>query len=926
MPLSWNEINSRALAFSSKYADVKSERAEAQSFLNDFFNVFGIERKQVAVFERHAERIDGSKGRIDLFWPGMILVEMKSRGEDLEDAFQQALGYLHNISGLEHPRYILVSDFKSFKLFDLEPEVRDMFKDNEFELKDLHKNIKLFSRIAGYKPQQVIEQNPADIDAAELMGKLHDELKKKIGYTGHDLEVLLVRLLFCLFADSTGIFLPNGIFRDYIAQRTSPDGSDLAMHLDKLFDILNQDESNRLPGEEEHMLQFPYVNGKLFEEQIRKAVFTSEMRKHLLECCAFDWSEISPAIFGALFQSIMDDKARRNIGAHYTSEKNILKLIQPLFLDSLWREFHRIKRNPILLKEFHAKLRSLKFFDPACGCGNFLVISYRELRKLEHKILKELDGMGQLDQDFRDLIRVNVDQFYGIELEEWPAQIAQVAMWLVDHQMNVSASRKFGKPIVRIPLKTSPTIVNGDALTIEWSDVVRKEELSYILGNPPFVGSKFLSTDQKADLQSVFTGIKNSGTLDYVTGWYVKAARFIQHTEIVCAFVSTNSISQGEQPGILWAELFRLGIKIHFAHRTFVWRNEASGMAAVHCVIIGFAAFNTLGKKIYDYTDIKGEPHAVEAKNINPYLVDAPDITLPSRQNPLCDVPRIGIGNQPIDNGQYLFTPEEMKEFISQEPESKKWFRRWIGSDELLNGYNRYCLWLGECEPDELQKMPFVIKRIEAVKSFRKASKRSSTIKLANTPTRFQVENIPKSKYLAIPEVSSERRPFIPIGFEKPSTLASNLLKIMPKATLYHFGILSSTMHMAWVRATCGRLESRYRYSKDIVYNNYPWPVNATAKQKAAIDEAAEGVLDARKQFPNSSLSNLYDPITMPPALVKAHQALDKAVDAAYGKRKFATEAERVAYLFELYQNLTTPLLPVEKKSRKKSVSSLRDF
>ncbi len=919
MPLSWNEINSRALAFSSKYADVKSERAEAQSFLNDFFNVFGIERKQVAVFERHAERIDGSTGRIDLFWPGMILVEMKSRGEDLEAAFQQALGYLHNISGLEHPRYILVSDFKRFKLFDLEPEVRDMFKDNEFELKYLHKNIKLFSQIAGYKLQPDFEQNPADIKAAELMGKLHDELKKKIGYTGHDLEVLLVRLLFCLFADSTGIFLPNGIFRNYIAERTSPDGYDLAMHLDKLFDILNQEE--RLPGEDEQILKFPYVNGKLFEEQIRKAVFTSEMRKHLLECCAFDWSEISPAIFGALFQSIMDDKARRNIGAHYTSEKNILKLIQPLFLDSLWREFNRIKRNPILLKEFHAKLRSLKFFDPACGCGNFLVISYRELRKLEHKVLKELDGMGQLGPDFRNLIRVNVDQFFGIELEEWPAQIAQVAMWLVDHQMNVSASRKFSKPLVRIPLKTSPTIVHGNALTIAWNDVVQKEELSYILGNPPFVGSKFLSADQKADLQSVFTGIKNSGTLDYVTAWYVKAARFIQQTEIACAFVSTNSISQGEQPGILWAELFRLGIKIHFAHRTFVWHNEASGMAAVHCVIIGFAAFNTLGKKIYDYTDVKGEPHAIDAKNINPYLVDAPDITLPSRQNPLCDVPGIGIGNQPIDNGQYLFTPEEMKEFISDEPESKKWFHRWIGSDEFLNGYNRYCLWLGDCQPDELQEMPFVLKRIEAVKSFRKASKRISTIKLANTPTRFQVENMPKSKYLAIPEVSSERRPFIPIGFEKPSTLASNLLKIMPNAKAFHFGILSSTMHMAWVRATCGRLESRYRYSKDIVYNNFPWPVKATDKQKAAIEEAAEGVLEARKQFPNSSLANLYDPITMPSALVKAHGALDKAVDAAYGKRSFTSEAERVAFLFEEYQKLAQPLMTDENKKRKPKMS-----
>ncbi len=936
MPLSWNEIRDRAIAFSREWSEETSEDAEAKSFLDDFFNVFGVKRRRVATFETKVKKLDGKDGFIDMIWPGKILIEMKSRGKDLDRAHRQAKEYFPNLKDAELPQYILVCDFARFRLYDL-----DSGGVEEFKLKDFHKHVRLFAFILGLQAHTYKEQDPVNIEAAVRMGNLHDELRL-VGYEGHDLEVFLVRLLFCLFADDTGIF-DSGIFHEYIKNRTSEDGSDLGAKLDELFQILNQPKEKRLKNLDEDLAQFDYINGALFSERLRTSAFNAQMRRQLLVCCELDWSKISPAIFGALFQSIMDDKARRNIGAHYTSEKNILKLIKPLFLDELWSEFNKIGKNANKLRDFHDKLRTLRFLDPACGCGNFLVITYRELRLLELEVLRaawsvpsparSTQGMRapgtapttrttrQLALNVHELILLDVDQFYGIEIEEFPAQIAQVALWLVDHQMNTLVGQEFGQSFARIPLKTSAKIVNGNALRIDWASIVPRNELSYILGNPPFVGSKFLTDEQKADLQLVFSGIKNSGTLDLVTGWYVKAAHLIKDTRIVCAFVSTNSIVQGEQAGILWSELLHLGIKIHFAHRTFMWRNEASGMAAVHCVIVGFASIEPQRRTIFDYSDIKGEPHAIVAKNINPYLVDAPDVTLPSRQHPLCDVPEIGIGNQPIDGGHYLFTTEQRDTYLTSEPEAKPYFRRWIGSDELINGYERWCLWLGDCAPDELRKLVEAPKRIQAVRNFRLESKRAATRKIADTPTRFLVENMPKSAYLAIPEVSSERRPFIPIGFEQPETFASNLLKVMPNATPYHFGILSSTMHMAWVRATCGRLKSDYRYSKDIVYNNFPWPVSATDKQKQEIEKAANGVLETRKQFPNSTLADLYDPLSMPPALVKAHQALDKAVDAAYGKKSFASEAERVAYLFELYQQLTAPLMGVagKKKPAKRS-------
>ena len=920
MPLSWNEIKSRALTFSRTWADAEDEDSQAKPFWIDFFEIFGITNKRVATFELNVKKLGDAQGFVDLFWPGMLIVEHKSRGKNLDRAFQQALDYFPGLPERDLPQIIIVCDFSRFRVHRLETG-----ETLEFALKDLHKHIRLFGFIAGYKAQEIKAQDPVNIKAAERMGKLHDALRAS-GYEGHPLEVLLVRVLFCLFADDTGIFQPAQAFRAFVEERTAADASDLGPRLAQLFQVLNTPEARRSQALDEQLAQFPYINGKLFEEPLPMADFTAAMRDALLNACALDWSAISPAIFGSLFQSIMDAKARRNLGAHYTSEENILKLIQPLFLDDLHAEFNKVKGNRNKLFEFHKKLRQLTFFDPACGCGNFLVISYRELRALELQVLRashQLSGdAGQKSVDVHSLIGVDVDQFYGIEIEEFPAQIAQVALWLMDHQMNLRVSEEFGLYFARIPLKTSPHIVHGNALRLDWNDVLPAVRCSYVLGNPPFVGAKYMDDAQRDDVRAVFAGIDNAGLLDFVAAWYVKAAAYLksapppsQPLATRCAFVSTNSITQGEQVGVLWGWLLAQGMHIQFAHRTFSWSNEARGKAAVHCVIVGFGLDNPAHKVIYEYEDTKGEPHALVAKNISPYLVDAPDVVLPRRSRPICPAPDIGIGNKPIDGGHYLFTTQERDAFIAKEPASAAWFRRWLGADEFLNGYERWCLWLGDCPPAELRAMPEALKRVQAVKAFRLASKSAPTQKLADTPTRFHVENMPGRPYLVLPEVSSERRLFIPFGFEQPDTLCSNLVKVAADATLFHFGVLSSTMHNAWVRATCGRLKSDFRYSKDIVYNNFPWPDAPADAQRHAIETAAQAVLDARAQFPGSSLADLYDPLTMPPALLKAHHKLDAAVDKAYeasgGRKSYASDAERVTFLFARYQQLTSLLPPV---------------
>jgi hypothetical protein len=902
MPISWNEIKDRALKFSREWEHEASEDAEAKSFWDAFFNIFGVPRKRVATFEQKVKKLDGKDGFVDLLWKGILLVEHKSRGKDLDRAYKQAKDYFPGLKDRDLPRYILVSDFARFRLYDLEEG-----KHYEFALKSLYKNVRLFGFIAGYQTTSFKEQDAVNIKAAERMGKLHDKLKA-IGYHGHDLEVYLVRLLFCLFAEDTSIF-ERRQFQDLLEQRTASDGHDLAAWLAALFDVLDTPYPDRLTTVDEQVGAFPYINGSLYEKRLRIASFDKEMREILLECCSLDWSQISPAIFGALFQSVMNVDVRRNLGAHYTSEKNILKVIRPLFLDGLRDEFERVQNSKQKLFEFHQKISQLKFLDPACGCGNFLVIAYRELRLLELDVLRKLYGNSQtasLDVAGYNIL-CDVDQFYGIEYEEFPAQIAHTALWLMDHQMNMLVSEEFGTYFCRLPLKKSATIVHGNALRIDWASVVAPDDLNFILGNPPFVGAKFMKDEQRSEISAIFKGVNGAGVLDYVSAWYRKAVDYMaENPAIVTAFVSTNSITQGEQVGVLWSDLLRRGAKIHFAHRTFQWSSEAKGKAAVHCVIIGFGLQDAADKRIYDYEDIRSEPHAIPAKSINPYLVDAPDLTIQRRGKPICAVPEIGIGNKPIDGGNYLFTTEERDSFIKQEPKSAAWFRRWLGSEEFINGKERWCLWVGECPPDQLRAMPLVLERVAAVKQFRLSSKSAPTRKLADTPTRFHVENMPDSNYLVIPEVSSERRRYVPLGFLGPETLASNKLRILPDATPYHFGTLSSMMHMAWMRQTTGRLKSDYQYSVSIVYNNFPWP-DPTDAQKAAVESAAQGVLDARALFPASTLADLYDPRSMPPELVKAHHKLDLAVDAAYSKRKFEGDSDRVAFLFERYQALISP-------------------
>ena len=916
MPLSWNEIKQRAIAFSKEWETETSEKSESQSFWNDFFNVFGISRRRVGSFELPIKKADNKQGFIDLLWKGMILVEHKSRGKDLDKATQQAKDYFPNLKEHELPKYILVSDFQKFRLYDLDTD-----ETKEFELKDFVNHVHLFGFMAGYEKRVYRDEDPVNIKAAELMGELHDRLKE-IGYIGHDLEVYLVRLLFCMFADDTGIF-NKGIFWEYIDLHTKEDGSDLAMHIASIFHILNTSKEKRLKNLDENLAQFPYVNGKLFEETVQPAAFDKQMREMLLKACGFDWGKISPAIFGSMFQAVMNQTERRNLGAHYTSEKNIQKLIKPLFLDDLYTEFEKAKGSKGKLETLHKKIANLHFLDPACGCGNFLIITYRELRDLEILILLELNKSGQLVTDISSIIQVDVDQFAGIEYDEFAVRVAEVAMWLIDHQMNVKVSNEFGQYFVRLPLKKSAKIVHGNSLRIDWESVVAKEKLNFILGNPPFVGSKMMNETQRDDLLGIFNDAKGAGVMDYVSAWYVKAAELIQNSNIQVAFVSTNSISQGEQVGILWNVLFNeYKIKIHFAHRTFKWANEARKNAAVYCIIIGFANFDIAEKRIFEYEDIKGEPLEIQAKNINPYLVNGTDTTIERRQNPLSNIPSIGIGNKPIDGGNYLFTTPEKEDFIKIEPQSAKWFRKWVGSDEFINNRERWCLWLGDCPPNELKQMPQALKRVEAVKKVRLESQSIPTQKLAQTPTRFHVENIPSGEYLIVPKVSSERRKYIPIGFSDSNTLSSDLLFVVSNSSLYHFGILTSEMHMTWVRYVCGRLKSDFRYSKDIVYNNYPFPENVSDKQKQKVEIAAQKVLDTRAKYPDSSLADLYDPLTMPPDLVKAHQTLDKAVDLCYRPQPFVSELNRIEYLFSLYEALSAPLLKVEKKKRSKKKDS----
>lgn len=909
--LSWNEIRARSIKFSKEWENETSEHAEAKSFWDGFFKVFGISRRRVATFEKSVKKVGGEQGFIDLFWKGVLLVEHKSKGKNLEKAYAQAKDYFPGLKESELPKYILISDFENFVLYDL-----DGGGERRFTLSQFPQNIELFGFIAGYQKQEIKEQDPVNIYAAEKMGKLHDKLKE-VGYSGHDLEVFLVRLLFCLFADDTGIFEKN-LFRDYIDEETREDGHDLGFYLAGLFEILDKPVESRAKNIDETLNKFPYVNGSLFSERLAIASFDSEMRELLLDSAALDWGLISPAVFGSLFQSVMDIDQRRKLGAHYTSEENILKVIKPLFLDDLWNEFEKIKntktRREENLNEFHEKLASLRFLDPACGCGNFLIISYREIRLLELEVIREL-LRGQMTLNIDLWVKVDVDQFYGIEIDEFASQIAQVALWLIDHQMNMRVSSEFGEYFVRLPLRKRPHIVHGNALLIDWEEVVSKVELSYILGNPPFVGNYLMTPKQKADIKAVTSVIDKPGQMDFVAGWFIKAAQYIRFTEIKVGLVSTNSIVQGEQAITLWKYLmYQLDVEIHFAHQTFQWNNEAKGKAAVYCVIVGFSSMIGLPKTLFSYPNIKGEPTSKSVGMINQYLLEAPTSFIDKRSKPLDNVPRMIYGTKPTDGGNLLFTEDEMKDFLLKEPMSEKYFRPWVGAKEFINGYTRYCLYLKNCPPNELRKMSYVLERVEAVREMRSKSTDPSTLKWANTPMFFQTDRTTESDILVMPRVTSENRKYVPIGYYKYPTICSDSVFQLPDADDYLFGILTSSMHMAWMRTVCGRLKGDYRYSNTLVYNNFIFP-EPTDKQKNNIEKAAKKILEVRGKYPGSTLADLYDPLATPPDLLKAHQDLDKAVEKAYGKT-FKTDEERVAFLFEKYEEKNKEEMFKKRKKR----------
>ena len=913
MRLSWNEVRVRAAAFADTWRGAAYEKGETQSFYNDFFQIFGVERRTVARYEAHVAKLDDRRGFIDLFWPGVLIVEQKSAGHDLARAYEQAGEYVDALPENQRPRYVLVSDFQTFELHDL-----DEREFSAFPLADLHAHVEKFGFILGVQRRTFRDQDPANVKAAELVGLLHDALAAS-GYQGHDLERFLVRVVFCLFADDTGIFEPRDIFFDFIDNRTSQDGSDTGARLAELFQVLNTPEAGRQSTLDEDLARFPYVNGALFDGPLSIPFFDAAMRAALLNACRFDWSNISPAIFGALFQSVMEPAERRAQGAHYTTEQNILKVIEPLFLDDLRAEFARLKarrdnRRRADLLRFQDKLGRLRFLDPACGCGNFLIIAYRELRLLEIDILRELRAVAYLS-------RVDVDQFYGIELGEFPARIAETALWIMDHIMNNRFSLEFGRLYRRIPLQKAPHIVHGDALEMDWSEVLPVKECDYVLGNPPFVGAKFQTAEQRAQVRRIAGLGGSGGTLDYVSAWLIKAGAYVTGDTRI-GFVATNSTTQGEQVGQLWPILFdRCGLEIAFAHRTFAWGSDARGKAHVHVVILGLdRQANARGeKRLFAYPDLNGDPEETRHAALSPYLFDAGGLSdshliVREESAPINGMTPLRYGSQPIDGGHYIFNAAERDALLETEPDAASLLRPFVGAREYLQGGERWILALHDAAPDVLARLPRVRERIAAVRESRLASKRAVTRDLALFPTVFAFTTIPTTPFLVIPEVSSERREYVPIGWLEPPTIPSNLVRVLGNATLADFALLTSAMHMAWLRHVGGRLKSDYRYSIGLVYNTFPTPpkgadpVSSTGQAPSKLEPLAQAVLDARAAHPTATLAELYDPDLMPPNLRRAHQALDRAVDRLYRPGGFASERERVEHLFMLYEKMRAPL------------------
>ena len=906
-----------AAEFAKRWEGKGYEKGESQVFWTELLTqVYGVETPSTFITFEQQARLDHTSF-IDVMIPSThVMIEQKSIDKDINKPirqsdgtlltpFQQAQRYSAVLPYSQRPRWIVICNFKEFAVHDMETPNGEPYI---ILLKDLGKEFYRLQFLVEQGNEHLQKEMEVSMKAGEIVGKLYDALIKQyidptLPSSMRSLNILCVRLVFCLYAEDAGIFGKHDMFHDYLAQF---DCNAMRAELIRLFQVLNTKPEDRDPYMREDLAAFPYANGGLFEEEIEVPRFTEEIRTLLLKNASmdFDWSLISPTIFGAVFESTLNPETRRSGGMHYTSIENIHKVIDPLFLDDLNREFETIMEESVIktrnkkLLAFQNKLASLTFLDPACGSGNFLTETYLSLRRLENKVIQQLQGGQVVMGAFLDPIKVSIQQFYGIEINDFAVTVATTALWISEAQMLAETERIVHQDIDFLPLKTYTNIHEGNALRMDWENVVPKDRLEYIIGNPPFVGKSFQTEEQKADMKQVFNGIKNYGNLDYVASWYKKCSDLMEGTRCKAALVSTNSICQGIAVPPLWTYLLGRGVIINFAYSSFKWKNESNDGAAVHCVILGFSFNDTKDKFI-----IKEGNIPVRASNINPYLLDAPSVIIDDRHDPICDVPRSAVGSFPTDGGNLVIQADELDDFIKREPAAKKYIRPFIGPLEFINAKKRYCLWLKDCSPQEVRTMPLVKERVAAVREFRLSSKKQQTKRRADIPHLFAEIRQPETNYILFPRTSSERRRYLPIGFLPAEVIAGDTI-ILPNATFYHFGVLTSNVHNAWMRVVCGRMKSDYRYSSTLIYNNFPWPI-PTAEQKAKIEQTAQAILDARQLYPEASLADLYDEVAMPPELRKAHRDNDRAVMAAYGFSTKMTESECVAALFNLYSEIT---------------------
>lgn len=919
-----SSISLAAKAFAKKWAGKGYEKGQTQQFWMELLEkVLGVDDPFSFIeFEGQVRNLSSTSFMDAYIASTKVLIEQKSSKRDLSEPirqsdgtmltpFQQAKKYIVDMPLSKHPRWVVTCNFQEFCIYDMEKPLGDPVT---IYLADLEKDIHRLEFLVDEKKEVRKKEVEVSMEAGQIIGTIYDALQKEYKnpddpQTLRSLNILCVRLVFCLYAEDAGLFETRSQFHDYLVQ-FKPGTGDMRRALLDLFDVLNTPVEKRDPYLRDDLLAFPYVNGGLFADtDIEVPRFNQTIADLLLKQASddFDWSDISPTIFGGVFESTLNPETRRKGGMHYTSIENIHKVIDPLFLDDLKKEFAEIKKEPsekkriALTKEFQDKMAGLKFLDPACGSGNFLTETFLSLRRMENECIRIIYKGQMLIGDFVNPVKVSINQFYGIEINDFAVSVAMTALWIAEAQMLQETEKIMQVNLDFLPLKTYTNIHEGNALRMDWNDVIPSSELNYIMGNPPFLGGMIQSKEQKQDTISVFGNkVKGLGELDYVAAWYRKTADMLKESpSISAAFVSTNSICQGEQVSILWEQLMKEGIVINFAHQTFRWDSESNSKAHVHVVIIGFGRVEKTTKKLYSSEGVSLVSH------INGYLTNAPDVFLHNIGSPLCNVPPMAFGNMPRDGGGFILSEEEKVVLEKQEPISSQWIHPYMGADEFIKGKKRYCLWLQGANPSDLRKCPTVMDRIESIRKMRLASSAESTRRMAETPTLFaQITQDIGRPFIIVPSVSSEKRKYVPIGFMSPDVIASNLVFVISDANVYHFGILTSSVHNAWMREVAGRLESRYRYSKDIVYNNFPWPTPSDA-EKSRIEQTAQGILDARALYPDSSLADLYDDLTMPIELRKAHRANDAAVMEAYGFRKDMTEPEIVAELFKMYQKLT---------------------